>query len=77
MNRRKLEDNLIEELAELTKAILKARKFGLYNWHPTNRPKLLNWLKILTEIRDVQGFLLEYEKFLLRHDKIMDIGGKK
>ena len=52
-------DRVIEECSELIKAICKARRFGLYDFHP-KRPESNNQIEILTEIKDVERVIAEY-----------------
>ena len=55
-------DSVIEEMAELTQAIIKSKRFGIDNWHPgtgeTNRSR------IYEEIADVKRAISNYEKYL-------------
>jgi NTP pyrophosphatase (non-canonical NTP hydrolase) len=59
-----IEDKLVEELSELIKAIMKARRFGYFDYHP-NTPDISNLQKIMMEIEDVTDRMEEYWDFLL------------
>ena len=59
------EDKVIEEASEVIKAIIKAKRFGLNNYHPTKRPKVINKEEILSEIKDLRYALDAYEKELI------------
>jgi len=61
----RIDHRLIEECAELIKAICKAERFGYDNFHP-KRPKGSNKNDILKEIKDVKRLLDEMETFLRR-----------
>ena len=58
------EDKAIEECAELIKAVMKARRFGMLNHHP-DRPEQTNLQEILGEIEDVLRSVAEYEAELI------------
>ena len=45
--------NLIEECAELIQALTKAKRFGLYNFHPKDPKETPNIRKIMDEWNDV------------------------
>ncbi|MGD9157032.1 MAG: hypothetical protein PVG39_01375 [Desulfobacteraceae bacterium] len=56
--------HLIDEMAELTHAILKANKYGLFNFHP-ERPNSNNLIELVHEICDVEEKLDAVKKSLL------------
>ena len=57
-----VEDRVIEECAELIKAITKAKRFGITNTHPvTGVP---NYIDIRNEIEDVKCCLIPLERLL-------------
>ena len=58
-----IEDKVIEECSELIKAICKAKRFGLENFHP-DHPERKNWEDILEEIDDVRDRVHEYDQSL-------------
>ena len=58
------EDKAIEECSELIKEICKARRFGYFNFHPSE-PDKINIDRILYEIVDVQKTLNALESKLL------------
>lgn len=49
----KIEDKVIEECAELIKAICKAKRFGWNNYHPTRLPRRSNLDRVGEECADV------------------------
>jgi hypothetical protein len=55
---------LIEEMAELTHAIFKAKTHGLFNYHP-DRPNSNNFIELVHEICDVEEKLDAVKKSLL------------
>ena len=57
------EDRLIEECAELIKAITKAKRFGWTNWHP-DTPEIINAKQVLNEIEDVEKVINTFKPFL-------------
>ena len=56
-------DSAVEEMAELTKELMKAHRFGLYNHHP-DTPDELNIDRIRAEMIDVRNAFDELEKWL-------------
>ncbi len=57
------QDGLIEECAEVIKAICKAERFGYRNYHPDN-PKACNAEDILNEINDLERRINELKPIL-------------
>lgn len=64
-------DKLIEEMAELTQAFLKARKFGLHTCHP--QTGIFNDTAITKEIEDVRSAL----EAAIDHITFIDLHGGK
>lgn len=58
------EDKVIEEAAELIQAIMKARRFGYFNFNPLSVNKTTNILSIQNEMYDVEMKLREYKRYL-------------
>ena len=54
---------VIEECAELIKAICKAERFGYFNYHP-DRPELNNTEEIKAEMDDVVEVIERFEGYL-------------
>lgn len=54
----------MEECAELTQALSKAMRFGLYNHHP-DKPEETNARQMLTEYYQLQAMM---ERIIKRHD---------
>lgn len=52
-------DRVVEECAELIKAIMKATRFGIDNFHPDS-PERTNRMDILDEMKDVEESIHEY-----------------
>lgn len=71
-----IEDRLIEEMAELTKEICKARRFGYENYHPDDPDKITNKTKIEEEMSDVVSRIQEYREYLTSHDFYSRISGE-
>jgi hypothetical protein len=69
------EDKLIEECAELIKAIMKARRFGYFGSKPSDPKKTTNIDLIRAEMNDVQQRLGEYKKHLNKIARIGDLRG--
>lgn len=57
------QDGVIEECAELIKAICKAERFGYRNYHPSS-PGICNAQEIVNEIDDVRRRLNEFDPIL-------------
>lgn len=60
-----VEMRVIEECAELIKALCKATRFGLYNYHPLT-PETTNRQEIVHEIMDVMRVVGELQQSLLK-----------
>lgn len=54
-------DKVVEECAELIKAVMKATRFGIDNYHP-DRPEKTNRMEILEEMKDVEESIANYRK---------------
>ena len=61
-----VDDHVIEECSEVIKAIIKSKRFGLYNYHP-DTPHTNNKQKILDELNDLGIVLTEYRQYLYEH----------
>ena len=59
-----IEDKVVEECAELIKAIMKAKRFGYFNHNPLVTPLTKNIDNIISEMIDVRDRLKEYDNFL-------------
>jgi hypothetical protein len=55
------EDKIIEECAELIQAIIKAKRFGWFNYHP-DRPESTNYTEVMKEILDVTEAIDRWKK---------------
>ncbi len=53
--------NLIEECSELIKACCKAKRFGLYNFHPKDPDEKTNLIRIMDEWNDV---IIRYKELI-------------
>ena len=61
-------DRLLEEMGELIQAIMKARRFGYFDWHPDRG--ILNITEVLAEIDDVEKQIEEYRTWLDSAERI-------
>ena len=59
-----IEDKVVEECAELIKSIMKAKRFGYFNYNPLVTPSTKNIDNIISEMIDVRDRLKEYDNFL-------------
>lgn len=59
------EDQVIEECAELIQAVMKARRFGYFNYHPDDIHRTTNLDLVKREMDDVVKMFNEYEKYLM------------
>lgn len=59
------EDQVIEEYAELIQAIMKARRFGYFEYHPDDPHRTTNLDLIKKEMDDVVKKFNVYEKYLM------------
>lgn len=57
------QDGVIEECAEVIKAICKAERFGYRNYHP-DTPKVCNADEILNELDDLQTRINQFRPLL-------------
>lgn len=64
---------LIEECSELIKALCKAERFGLFDYHPAT-PDVTNRDAILAEIADVERMIAEVRGILIFGDSKRDEG---
>ena len=55
-----LDDKVIEECSELIKAICKAKRFGIDDFHPAKLTT--NRMQILAEMKDVEERIAAYRK---------------
>ena len=62
-------DRLLEEMGELIQAIIKARRFGYFDWHP-DTPELTNIKSCRLELNDVEIQLNEYRAWLDSFERI-------
>ena len=56
---------LIEEMAELTHILCKAKRFGWFNWHPKDKDKTPNYRLVLDEMLDVTTCIDDMRKYIL------------
>lgn len=59
-------DRVIEECSEVIKAICKAKRFGIENWHP-DTPEINNAHQILMEISDLRKVMDFLEPILKKY----------
>lgn len=58
------QDGVIEEAAELIKAICKAERFGYRNYHP-KKPSVCNAREVLNEIDDLEIRIHHFKPLLI------------
>lgn len=63
------QDCLIEECAEVIKEICKAMRFGWHNWHPEDKGKTKNYVRVLKEISHLEHRIYEFKRWIKIHSE--------